>query len=277
MSSSTQSDNPGETIRLAVERFRIKMESADRQFIQDRYDLGTTSSSESWNGNAPLGPVQQHREEAKVSRLEDLKTTFHQYMDGIVPSTMAPDEWREMFMKTFESVSNEAPRHDDNDDEDFYILRSDELAHFIKYANGVHDPDSRHSGISPWEPVPPMRMEIREYAYTDRPAVQALTPPDIAKAREELKESLEDRLLDENWIWGHCGYEFEVKVGFHTGLGSCIEHDAWYSIYMYCRQFEEDSDPSHKYWTWRVVIFSADIMNPTEPIYILDVQNKMII
>lgn len=38
MSSSTQSDNPGETIRLAVERFRIKMESADRQFIQDRVD-----------------------------------------------------------------------------------------------------------------------------------------------------------------------------------------------------------------------------------------------
>ncbi|KAJ5801585.1 uncharacterized protein N7518_003653 [Penicillium psychrosexuale] len=38
MSSGTQSDNPGDTMRLAVERFRIKMESANRQFIQDRVD-----------------------------------------------------------------------------------------------------------------------------------------------------------------------------------------------------------------------------------------------
>lgn len=39
MSGGTQSDtNPEETMRLAVERFRAKMESSNRQFIQDRID-----------------------------------------------------------------------------------------------------------------------------------------------------------------------------------------------------------------------------------------------
>lgn len=39
MSENIQSDNsPGETMRLAVERFRTRMESANRQFLQDRID-----------------------------------------------------------------------------------------------------------------------------------------------------------------------------------------------------------------------------------------------
>jgi hypothetical protein len=28
--------------------------------------------------------------------------------------------------------------------------------------------------------------------------------------------------------------------------------------YLYCRRFMEDSDPSHKDWAWRVVVFHAD-------------------
>ena len=39
MSENIQSDNsPGETMRLAVERFRTRKESANRQFLQDRID-----------------------------------------------------------------------------------------------------------------------------------------------------------------------------------------------------------------------------------------------
>lgn len=39
MSESKQSDtDPSKTMRLAVDRFRTRMESANRQFLQDRID-----------------------------------------------------------------------------------------------------------------------------------------------------------------------------------------------------------------------------------------------
>lgn len=113
-------------MRLPVERFRAKMESSNRQFIQDRIgeikarhlstedeklhhmlkywaDLDIKDFS-AWNDCAPRDTIRQARETANVSRLKDLKTTFHQYMDGIIPSTLVTDEWREMFLDTVESV-----------------------------------------------------------------------------------------------------------------------------------------------------------------------------
>ncbi|KAF7516541.1 hypothetical protein PCG10_002065 [Penicillium crustosum] len=159
MSSGTQSDtNPDETMRLAVERFRAKMESSNRQFIQDRIDeieamhLSTEDEKlhhmltywadlniKDWsncNDDAPRDIIRRVRETANVSRLEDLKTIFHERMDGIIPSTLVTDEWREMFLDTVEIVCNEAAEQDE-DDENLHIPRCDELGHFLKYEEGM--------------------------------------------------------------------------------------------------------------------------------------------
>ncbi|CAI7668982.1 unnamed protein product [Penicillium crustosum] len=147
MSSGTQSDtNPDETMRLAVERFRAKMESSNRQFIQDRIDeieamhLSTEDEKlhhmltywadlniKDWsncNDDAPRDIIRRVRETANVSRLEDLKTIFHEH------------EWREMFLDTVEIVCNEAAEQDE-DDENLHIPRCDELGHFLKYEEGM--------------------------------------------------------------------------------------------------------------------------------------------
>jgi hypothetical protein len=51
----------------------------------------------------------------------------------------------------------------------------------------------------------------------------------------------------------------EVKAGFQQG----VWHDEWHSAYLYCRRFDEDYDPSHKDWAWRVVVSHAWRDNPT--------------
>lgn len=214
-----------------------------------------------WNDCAPRDTIRQAREVANVSQLEDLKTTFYQYMHGIIPSTLVTDEWREMFLETVETICNEAAKQDE-DDGNFHIPRCDELGPFIKYANGVKDLDFRHLGICPWEPVPGL-IGIRHFAFPDHPSVQALPPPDIAESRERLKGYLQDDILSETFIHGTVDRDLEVKVGFQTGLGSRREHDEWYSAYVYCRRWEDASDPSHEDWAWRVVIMHAGGDNPT--------------
>jgi hypothetical protein len=160
--------DPAETMRLAVERFRTKMETSNRRFLQDRideieamglsteeeklnkmwvywHDLGA-GGEESWNDWAAPDSVRQSRETRAVTRLKDVNSIFHQYMDGIIPPTLPTDEWRQMFLEVVESVCNEAAAQDE-DSEDFRIPMCHELGHFIKYANGVQDPDFRASGI----------------------------------------------------------------------------------------------------------------------------------
>ncbi|CAI7590860.1 unnamed protein product [Penicillium discolor] len=57
-----------------------------------------------------------------------------------------------------------------------------------------------------------------------------------------------------------------VRVGLQTGIGIKYKlggHDTWYSMYLYCRRYVEDSDHSHKDWAWRVVISDAEgVGNP---------------
>ena len=52
-----------------------------------------------------------------VSRLADVKNLYHQYKDGIQPSTLLTDEWRQMYLETVEMVSNEAALRDEEDQE----------------------------------------------------------------------------------------------------------------------------------------------------------------
>lgn len=273
--------DPAETMRLAVERYRTKMESSNRRFLQDRideieamglsteeeklnemwvywHDLGA-GGEESWNDWAAPDSVRQSRETRAVTRLKNVNSIFHQYMDGIIPPTLVTDEWRQMSLEVVESVCNEAAAQDE-DSEDFRILMCHELGHFIKYANGVQDPDFRASGICPFRPV--SCIGIRQYAFPDRPAVLALPSPDISASQEILKESLQKDILNDDFIQGIVDKDLEVKVGFDTGLGCRRAHDEWHSAYLYCRS-DDESATTLKDWAWRVVIFRADGENPT--------------
>lgn len=96
MTNMPSSVDPDETMRLAVERFRVKMQSSYRQFLQDRveeieamslpteeeklnkmsdyyndYGLGGLSK---WHELAPPEMVRQDREARAVTRLQDVET-----------------------------------------------------------------------------------------------------------------------------------------------------------------------------------------------------------
>jgi hypothetical protein len=75
-------------------------------------------------------------------------------MDGVEPVSLVTDEWRQMFLETFEAFSNEmAFRDEDGEDEDFHILMPHDLSYFIEYADGVEDPDFRMSSMPRLHPV----------------------------------------------------------------------------------------------------------------------------
>jgi hypothetical protein len=276
--------DPAEIMRLAVEGFRAKMEASNRRFLQDRIDeieaMGLSTEEEKlnemslywhdlgakgepkWNDTASPGHVRQSREARNVAWLEDVKSIYHQYMDGIIPPTLITDEWRQMYLEVLKDVCDEAmAQNQEGEDEGFEIPICHELGHFIKYANGVQDPDFRRSGICPFEPVPPVGRE--EYAFPERVAVLRLPTPEISTSQEISKEYLQERMLDETFILGTVDEDLEVKVGFQTGLGCRAEHDEWYSAYLYCRRCDDDSDPSLKHWAWRVSFFRADAGNLT--------------
>lgn len=118
-------------MRLAVERFRIKMEASNRQFLQDRIEeieaMNLSTEEEKlmemrtywpdltikqnvrWMATLPPEMVRQFHEEANVDRLSDVKTLYHQHMDGINPPTEWTDEWCQMYLETLQTLLNEVP------------------------------------------------------------------------------------------------------------------------------------------------------------------------
>ena len=271
-----------ETMRLAVERFRTKMESSNRQFLQDRTDeieaMGLSTEEEKlqgmraywpglgrkgevqFNDGAPPGHVRQTLEERNVTRLADVKTVYHQYMDGTTPPFLRTDEWRQMCLETIQSACNETAFRGEGD-EDLEIPPCHDLVLLLKYVDSVEDPDFRHSGIAPFEP--PILGGIRDDAFKDSPAVIDQPEPDISESREILMEHLRQFLCEENFVEAFVDDDLEVKVGFRTGTGCQRGYDMWHSAYLYCRRFVDDGDPSYKDWAWRVVFFRAEIDNPT--------------
>jgi hypothetical protein len=275
----TPDAGPDEIMRLAVERFRAEMESSNRRFLQDRIDeieaMGLATEKEKldkmscywsglgknmgrWNDTAPPDTIRRARETSIVTRLEDINSIFHQYIDGIIPPTLPTNEWREMYLEVIQNMCNEAAVRDD-EDEDFQIPKCVELGNFIKYADGVKDPDFRCSGICEFRPVP--TVGVKSYAFPDHPAVLALPAPDISTSRELLKDYFKDDIFDETFIQGIVDEDLEVKVGFETGLGCRQDHDEWRSAYLYCRS-DDEAAATLKEWAWRVVVFHADGENP---------------
>jgi len=271
------SANADENMRLAVERFRIKMKASNRQFLKDRIeeieamDLSTEEEklmemrtywpglkvkhNVRWMATLPPEMVRQFHEEANVDRLSDVKTLYHQHMDGINPPKEWTDEWCQMYLETLQTVLNEVAFRSEEDN-DFEVPPCYDLALFLKYASGVEDPDFRYAGMAPFNP----------------PGGPSKMTSDMSKAREDLIRDLHAyHLCEEDWIDAYKHNDIEVRAGFQTGIGvkeKQAGHDEWYSMYLYCRRDPEDSDhPSHKDWAWRVVISNAATVDNPMTVY----------
>ncbi|KAJ5797669.1 uncharacterized protein N7503_006965 [Penicillium pulvis] len=252
-----------ENMRLAVERFRTKMEASNRQFLQDRMDeieaMNLSTEEEKllemrtywpglkarndirWMATQPPEVVRQLHEEANVDRLSDVKSLYHRHMDGVEPPNGWTDEWRQMYLNTVQTVCNEVAFRSEEDN-DFEVPPCYDLALFLKYASGVQDPDFRYAGMASFDPPGSLVKETF----------------DISKDREDLIRHIHRYYLcEESWFQAYAHQDLEVRAGFQTGNGIKDKqsgHDEWYSMYLYCRRDPEDSDQSHKDWAWRVVI-----------------------
>jgi hypothetical protein len=269
-STAQPSADADEKMRLAVERFRTKMEASNRQFLQDRIeeieamnlsteeeklhemriywpDL-TVKHDSTWVATLPPDFVRQYREEENVTRLADVKSLYHTLMDGARPPNLWTDEWRQMFLDTVQTVCNEAAVRDEEDN-DFEVPPCHDLALFLKHASSIEDPDFRYAGMTSFVP----------------PGAFSKETSDMSKDREDLVRRMHEDYLDEDFVTAYMHDDLEVRVGFKTGNGVKYKmsgEDDWYSMYLYCRRHVEDSDQSHKEWAWRVVVSSAANDNP---------------
>lgn len=262
-------------MRLAVERFRIKMEASNRQFLQDRIDeieamnLSTEEEKldkmrvywlnltdkpdDAWMATASPRLARQCREEGSVTRLTDVKTLYHRNMDGASPPKLS-NGWRQMYLDTVQTVCNEMAFRDEEDN-DFEVPPCHDLGLFLKYASTVRDPDFRYAGMAPFEP----------------PGMCSLETSDISKYREDLIEKLRlYYVCKESFLDAYMHDDLEMRAGFQTGIGVKHKmggHDTWYSMYLYCRRYVEDDDHSHKDWVWRVIVSDAEGMDNPMTVY----------
>jgi hypothetical protein len=121
-----------------------------------------------------------------------------------------------------EKVCNEVAFRE-QEEEDIHIPRCTELGSFIKFANGVQDPDFRASGICPFRPISSIdSVGARPYAFPERQ--KEGSEPGILESRQILEKSPRGDILDEDFIYGFFDEDLEVKVGFKTGVGCQREH-----------------------------------------------------
>ncbi|PYH42960.1 uncharacterized protein BP01DRAFT_358955 [Aspergillus saccharolyticus JOP 1030-1] len=263
----------------ALTQFRHQMSTANRHFLLDRVheiqslhlpteaanlhhmrrywpSLGRGGQETYWNRTVAPEPVREDREVRSVTRLADVPGLYHQYMDGVCPPRLRTEEWRRMYLAVVAEVCAEVVAEDGQDGEDG-IPPCEELGLFLKYANGVQDPDFRRSGIAPF--LPGFFVGVAEYAFPDEAAGQGGSARmEIEGQRGLLKGYLEESLLGRVGLHGMIDEDLEVKVGFLTGTGGWGHEDRWYSAYTYCRRREDDAADTHQTdFAWRVLFFEA--------------------
>lgn len=269
---STQPDSADASMRLAIQNFRQKMESSNRQFLQDRiteisalnlpteqeklekmrtywWDL-TEKRDESWLASASPEAARQAIDEGSVARLSDVSSLYHLHMDGIIPSSTTP-QWRTMLLDTLQKVCNEAAFRDE-EDHDFVVPPCDDLVLFLKYASGIEEPDFRFEGLPSFHPP--------GSAYH-----ASLSP-------EDLEDHLCRYVCSESFSDAYMHDDLEVRVGLNFGLGvkwKMSDHVEWYCLYLYCRRVVDEMDPdqSHRDWAWRVTISHAAVVENPQVVY----------
>jgi hypothetical protein len=214
--------------------------------------------------------------------------------DGFFPPLLHTEQWRQMYLHTVqrhcqgqadEIVADDEEELDDacylhhQDHRPMTIPRCDELALFLKYAQGVEDIDFRYSGIAPFTPAFSIGVENKELdGLNEEQRREKLADPDLLKREQErLQKELEEESTN-GFLQPCIDDDLDVRAGFITGVGYHIKYEcaSWYSAYVYCRQWTDDDEDhvNHKNgdvqdaanirdWGWRVVVFQAETDNPS--------------
>ncbi|KAI9927435.1 hypothetical protein MW887_003048 [Aspergillus wentii] len=278
----------GEThsVGPAIQAFREKITTANRAFLNDRideiqkFDLPEPkklqiaahfwSKSVVWpfkkrdydyqTGYILDGKAleEQRERENKVTSVEEVRTLWHPYFDGVKEPTLTDEKWRRVFIEELENVSNE--KFDLFKEDGHVIKASPELDEFLQHADGIVDMDFRYWGICGFELVPQ----------------RILTPPD----EDEIDDALIHKWIRKNLEWKQFNegemdnlqlYDWDCKGGFETGRSKQENNWMWFSAYTYCRKTIEEGDdekaPEHQ-WAWRVLFWNdAQIVGIDEQVH----------
>ncbi|KAJ5546793.1 hypothetical protein N7494_004378 [Penicillium frequentans] len=319
MGGSYTDTNAEDTMRLAITRFRSRMAAANQKFLQDRIKeieaRGLASEEEKrrrlrhyqwmdyleWDDEDPdrRGSHNgiQISQQTLVNGLDvpailsALPTSVP--TDGVLPPLLRTEQWRQMYLDTVQRVCQrqaDANVAEDDDNPDvacrshkdhrpMNIPWCDELALFLKYAQGVEDPDFRLSEIAPFTPAWSIGIENEELDGLDEEERRdKLANPDLLKREQEkLQRELEEESTN-GFLWPYIDDDLEVLAGFITGVGYSRLYacPSWYSAYVYCRLWTDDHEDDDKHndgdiqdaanirdWGWRVVVFQAEVVNPS--------------
>ncbi|GIJ86649.1 hypothetical protein Asppvi_005541 [Aspergillus pseudoviridinutans] len=302
-----------EIMRLAIARFRSRMVAANQKFLQDRVNeietkgLATEEGKRrrlreyrwmnylEWDDDDPEtrgnpGGI-RIPQETSVADL-DIPTILNalqspEPVDGVLPPLLRTEQWRQMYLDTVQRVCQaqaDAIVPEDEveldvacnyhrDHRPMTIPRCDELALFLKYAQGVVDVDFRLSGIAPFTPAWSTGVKDEELdGLNEGQRRDKLADPELLKREQEnLQKRLEYEVFNE-CLKAFVDEDLEVRAGFITGIGFDQRYacPSWYSAYAYCRLLTDDDEDDDvqdaaniRDWGWRVVVFQAEVVNPS--------------
>lgn len=264
-----------------IERFRIRMSSANNAFLHDRIaeqrarkDVGEASKvammarfwfpnskyelegRTEWQPHKPsqyemerASPAQEEQwfRETEVKTLDDVASLPHHHMDGTAsPPTEAI---RKAFLSALDNVVNDLV---DDDKFDSRIQLPDDLDEFLKLTSGAYDPDFRQDGICNFSPLP----SLPPHACSE----QAMYMDLKCCANPEAWES-------EGFQLWQVEEEFEVAVGLLLDrAGQWPPNHRWpegyrcFSLLAYCKsvpdmydlvEYPEEVDD----WKWRILFY----------------------
>ncbi|CAI7659604.1 unnamed protein product [Penicillium palitans] len=310
-SASASDTTADETMRLAIARFRSRMATANQKFLQDRINeiegKGLATEQEKRNQLRQyqwMNYLQWDDEDSETSGRRDAiripqQTSVkdldipavlnalpsHKPTDGVVPPLLRTEQWRQMYLATVQRVcQQQADAIVAEDDEELDVAsmtipQCDELALFLKYAQGVVDLDVRRSSIAPFIPAWSIGVKNEELDGLDEGQKRdKLADPELLKrGQEALEQELEDEVSN-GTLKAYIDEDLDVRAGFITGIGfnQLYQCPSWYSAYVYCRLEMEDDEEDGKHkgediqdaanirdWGWRVVLFQAEVINPS--------------
>ncbi|KAJ9481377.1 hypothetical protein VN97_g12104, partial [Penicillium thymicola] len=318
-SASASDTTADETMRLAIARFRSRMATANQKFLQDRINeieaKGLATEQEKRNQLRQyhwMNYLQWDDEDSETSGRRDAiripqQTSVkdldipavlnalpsHKPTDGVVPPLLRTEQWRQMYLATVQRVcQQQADAIVAEDDEELDVAcnfhtdhrsmtipQCDELALFLKYAQGVVDLDVRRSSIAPFIPAWSIGVKNEELDGLDEGQKRdKLADPELLKrGQEALEQELEDEVSNDT-LKAYIDEDLDVRAGFITGIGfnQLYQCPSWYSAYVYCRLETEDDEEDGKHkgediqdaanirdWGWRVVLFQAEVINPS--------------
>ncbi|KAJ6006357.1 hypothetical protein N7451_004301 [Penicillium sp. IBT 35674x] len=319
MAGSDTDTNAEETMRLAITRFRSRMATANQKFLQDRIKeieaKGLAFEEEKrrrfrqyqwmdyleWDDEDPdmrgSHNAIQISQQTLVKDLEippilsALPTSVP--ADGVFPPLLHTEQWRQMYLDTVQRVcQRQADANVAEDDEKLDVAytshkdhrpmtipRCDELALFLKYAQGVVDVDFRLSEIAPFTPAWSIGIKNEELdGLEEEQRREKLADPGLLKRGQEcLQQELEDESTN-GFLWPYIDDDLEVMAGFVTGVAYSRLYacPSWYSAYVYCRLWTDNDEDDGRQkdgeiqdaaniqdWGWRVVFFQAEVDNPS--------------